>query len=82
MTLVLAFLKIYICIYIYIFSIAVWPAVSAFVPLSVANRQYTGWLKDSVLKPVRKLSLVETFVPSESARSDQEAIYSGASLVM
>ena len=51
----------------YIFSIAVRPAVSGFVPSSALNREYTGWLKDRVLKPVRKLLLVVTFVPSESA---------------
>ena len=55
----------------YIYSIAVRLAVSGFVPLSAANREYTGWLKDRVLKPARKLSLVVTFVPSESARPDQ-----------
>ena len=41
-----------------IFSIAVRP-------------ECTDRLKDRVLKSVRKLSLVETFVPSESARPDQ-----------
>ena len=45
----------------------VWPAVSGFAFLSAANREYNGWLKDRVLKPARKLSLVVTFVPSESA---------------
>ena len=35
--------------------------------------QYTGWLKDKVLKPVRKLSLVITFLHSESALPDQIA---------
>ena len=29
-------------------SIALRPAVSWFVPLSAANREYTGWLKDRV----------------------------------
>ena len=48
-------------------------AVAGFVPLSAANREYAGWLKDKVLKPERKLSLVVTFVSSESARSDQIA---------
>ena len=57
----------------YIFSIVEGPAVSEFVPLSAANTEYTGWLKDRVLKPVRKLSLVVTFAPSESARPDQIA---------
>ena len=49
------------------------PAVSGFVSLSATNREYTGWLKDRVLTPARKLSLVVTFVPSESARPDQIA---------
>ena len=57
----------------YILSIAVRPAVSGFIPLSAANREYTGWLKDRVLKPARKLSLVVTFMPSESARPNQIA---------
>ena len=59
--------------YIYIFSIAVRPTVSGFVPLPAANREYTGWLKDRVLKPARKLSLVVTFIPSESSQPDQIA---------
>ena len=58
---------------IYIFSTAVRPAVSGFVPSSAANREYTGWLKDRVLKPARKLSIVVTFVSSEIARPDQIA---------
>ena len=29
-----------------IFSTAVRPAVSGFAPLSTANREHTGWLKD------------------------------------
>ena len=56
---------------IYIFSIAVRTAVSGFVPSLAVNREYTGWLKDRVLKPTQKLSFVVTFVPSESARPDQ-----------
>ena len=51
----------------YLFSIAVQPVVSGFFPLSAANREYTGWLKDRVLEPARKLSLVVAFVPSERA---------------
>ena len=58
---------------VYIFAIAVRPAVSGLVALSAANRECTGWLKDRVLKPARKLSLVVTFVPRESARPDQIA---------
>ena len=34
---------------------------------------YSGCPKDMFLKPARKLSLVVTFVPSESARPDQIA---------
>ena len=56
----------------YILSIALRPALSVFVPLSAANREYTGWLKDKVIKPVRKLSLV-SFAPNESAQPDQIA---------
>ena len=55
------------------FVIAVRPAVLGFVPLLAANRDNNGRLKDIVLKPVRKLSLVVTFVPSESAQPDQIA---------
>ena len=55
LTSVPSFVILVICI---IFSIAVRP-------------EYTDRLKDRVLKPVRKLSLVVTFVPSESARPDQ-----------
>ena len=55
----------------YIFSIAVRPAVSRYGPLSGANREHSGCLKDIVLKSARKLSLVETFVPSESTRPGQ-----------
>ena len=51
------------------------PAVSGFVSLLAANREYTGRLKDRGLKSARKLSLVVTFVPSESARPDQVADY-------
>ena len=58
---------------IHIFPISVWPAVSGFVPLSAANIDYTGWLKDRILKPARKLSLVVTFVTSNRARPDQIA---------
>ena len=54
-----------------VFSIAVQPAISGFVTSSSANREYTGWLKDKVLKPTQKLSLVVTFVLSESARPYQ-----------
>ena len=67
-------MPIYIFIYEYtrcIFSIAVRSAVSGFILLLPSNRQYTGWVKDRVLKPAQKLSLVITFVPSESARPDQ-----------
>ena len=39
------------CIDIYILSIAVWPAISGLVSSSAVNREYTGWLKDRVLKP-------------------------------
>ena len=56
---------------IYIFSTAVRPAVLGFVPSSAAKREYSGWLKDRVLKPARKLSIVVTFVSSEIARPDQ-----------
>ena len=59
----------------YTVYIAVRPAVSGFVSLSAANREYTGGLKDRVLKPARKLSLVVIFVPSESARPDQMYIF-------
>ena len=59
------------CIDIYILSIAVWPAISGLVSSSAVNREYTGWLKDRVLKPAWKLSLVVTFMPSESAQPDQ-----------
>ena len=59
--------------YIYIFSIALRPAVLGFVPLLAANREYSAWLKDRILKPARKLLLVVTFVPSKSARPDQIA---------
>ena len=59
----------------HIFSISVQLAVSGFVPSSAANRKYTGWLKDRVLKPARKLTLVVTFVPSRSARPDFFLIY-------
>ena len=54
-------------------SIAVRPAVSGYVLLTAANRECTGGLKDRVLKSARKLSLVVTFVSSESARPDQIA---------
>ena len=54
------------------FSIAVRPAVLGLVSLSAATREYAGWLKDTVLKPARKLSLVVTFVPSESAQGRRE----------
>ena len=54
-------------------SIAVRPDVSGFVPLSVANRVNTGWLKIRVLKLARELSLVVTFVTSERARPNQIA---------
>ena len=56
---------------LYIFSIAVRPAVWKFVFLSPANRGYAGWLNDTVLKPARKLSLVVTFVLNKSAQPDQ-----------
>ena len=42
-----------------------------FVPLLAASIDYVGWLKNRFLKPAQKLSLVVTFVPSESARPDQ-----------
>ena len=62
-------------LYKYILSIYVRPTVSGFVPLSAANREYTGWLKDRMFKPAQKLlSLVVTFVPSEIARPDQISI--------
>ena len=55
------------------FSIAGRPVVLGFAHLLVANRDCTGWMKDRVLKPARKLSLVVTFVSSESTRPDQIA---------
>ena len=39
------------------------PAVSGFAPSSAANKEeYTGWLKNRILKPERKLSLEQFFV--------------------
>ena len=55
-----------------IFSVAVRLAVSG-LSLSAVSREYAGWLKDRVIKAARKLSLVVTFVPSESAGPDQIA---------
>ena len=59
--------------YMYRYSIAVRLAVSGFVRLLAANKWYAGWLKDRVLKPARELSLVVTFVPSESVQPYQIA---------
>ena len=53
------------------FPIAERLAVSEFIFLSAANREKNGWVKDKMLKPIQKLSLVLTFLPSESARPDQ-----------
>ena len=39
-------------------SQSVRPVISAFVLSSAANREYTGWPKDRVLKPAPKLSLI------------------------
>ena len=59
--------------YIYIFLIAVRPAVAGFASLSAVKREFTGWPKNRILKPARKLSLVVTFVSSERARPDKIA---------